>query len=147
MSQELVLMKIRIGLVIIVMMLGAALSECVPSSGGNLPSINTVTAAHAKSALKITDFGPKQIQAGVPFHKQPDGSAATWLRVNYVMTGSNISVYFDGTPLKPVIKGNLVTAQVPSSLYANAGAHTLRIAGSNYGGVKISSNTVKMMAR
>ncbi|UGB44999.1 hypothetical protein LQ772_13520 [Frateuria edaphi] len=118
------------------------LSGCGPSynDGSGLQAGATVS-------LKIVGFGPKRIEAGVPFNTQPDGSAAAWVRLDHPVDGSHATLEFDGTALHTVAKGSLVTAVVPASFYAQAGTHTLDVVETTKEGTRISSEKVDLIAR
>lgn len=127
----------RIRIVVSALIASATLAGCgVPAS-----------APDPYSSVVIKSYGPKQIQAGVPFNKQPDGSAAAWMRVNRSLSNNPMSMYFDGVKLTTVIRGSLVTGLVPAALYAKPGTHALWIAGKDLDGNKITSNKVKMIAK
>lgn len=77
--------------------------------------------------FKITNYGPTSTKAGVVFNKQPNGGSAIWIRVSRSMEGSVATIDFDGTKLTGIIVGNLVTAAVPSSLYAKPGNYPVHV--------------------
>ena len=88
------------------------------------------TAAGMTSAptnLEITSWGPDRTNAGVVFNKQPNGSAALWIRVNQSLDGDVAAVKFNGVLLQGNISGNLVTTGVPADLYANPGAYKVHV--------------------
>lgn len=89
-------------------------------------STETATAA-LPGNLKITSWGPEGTQAGAVFNKQPDGSAALWIRLDQPLTGDVAGVEFNGVLLEGNISGNLVTVGVPTALYAKPGAFKVHV--------------------
>lgn len=110
-----------------------ALSACgnqstsTTSPGTASQSASTASAVPAPAALKITSWGPESTKAGAVFNKQPNGSAALWIRVNQSLTGDVAAIEFNGVLLQGAITGNLVTAGVPADLYAKPGTYKLHI--------------------
>lgn len=81
----------------------------------------------ANGNLKITSYGPDHTEAGVVFNVQPNGGAALWIRLNQSLDGYEAAVELNATLLQGNVSGNLVTAGVPASLYAEPGSYNLRV--------------------
>ena len=90
-------------------------------------SAAATSATTAPSRLKITSWGPHSTKAGEAFNKQPDGSAALWIRLNQSLDGDVAAVEFNGVLLQGNISGNLVTTGVPADLYAKPGVYTMHV--------------------
>lgn len=75
----------------------------------------------AETPLRILDWGPRNVVAGVPFNVQPDGSSAIWVSTAHAPTDTVISLR--GVPLKSSANraGTLVTATVPPELVRHPG--------------------------
>lgn len=110
-----------------------ALAGCGHQSGGTATSNSVPPSAAAggersvTTPLKITSWGPDSTEAGTAFNKQPNGSAALWIRVNQSLAGDEAAVEFNGTLLQGTVSGNLVTAGIPDELYARAGTYEVRV--------------------
>ena len=90
---------------------------------------------------KIMGFGPKIVKAGQPFHKQPDGTSAMWVKINGDIDKSAV-ISLGGVPLKTVVKGDLATALVPAPLYAKPGSYPILL-NEQVQGKTYTSNTVQ----
>lgn len=114
-----------------------ALAACSnPSTGHGTASTGPASSAvssgaiansTAPSSLEITSWGPDSTKAGVAFNKQPDGSAALWIRVNQPLSGDVAAIEFNGVLLQGTVSGNLVTAGVPADLYAKPGSFKVEV--------------------
>lgn len=106
-------------------------------------STETAAAGNAfPGNLKITAWGPESTKAGEVFNKQPDGSAALWVRLDHSVEGDVAWVTFNGTRLPSAISGNLVTAKVvPADLYAKTGNFKVNVVASR-GNRSAQSNDV-----
>lgn len=87
----------------------------------------TASAMPALFNLKITSWGPESTKAGVVFNKQPNGSAALWIRVNHSLSGDEVAVEFNGVLLQAIVSGDLVTTGVPVDLYAKPGTYKVHV--------------------
>lgn len=69
-----------------------------------------------EQALEVLDWGPRDIQAGVPFNQQPDGNSAIWVSTRHASPDTQIIL--GGLPLETTVHsgGDLVTALVPADL-------------------------------
>jgi hypothetical protein len=76
--------------------------------------------------LRILDWGPRGTRAGTPFNVQPGGHAGVWLRLNQPLKGQVVLLQFGDAFLEGQVSGPLVTAIVPESSYATAGAREIR---------------------
>ena len=129
-----------------------ALAACGQQSAGTAASNSApqpsamVGATPAPVNLEITSWGPDKTKAGVAFNKQPNGSAALWIRVNQSLDGDEAAVQFNGVLLQGNVSGNLVTAGVPADLYANAGAYKVSVI-ARKGGQSSQSNVVIFTAQ
>lgn len=106
------------------------LQACGDQNGQGQQAGNPAVAATTSVPLtdfKITSYGPTSTKAGVVFNKQPNGGSAIWIRVSRSMEGSVATIDFSGTKLTGYIVGNLVTAAVPSSLYAKPGSYSVHV--------------------
>lgn len=59
----------------------------------------------------VDRWGPSQAVAGEAFNRQPDGSAAFWVRIGCAPPGAVLVL--DGVELPTVVRSELVTARVP----------------------------------
>lgn len=117
-------------------------------------SENAVTSSTAASSvtamstgeLAITGWGPQTTKAGEAFNVQPDGSAAMWIRLNRPLDGNEAVIDFNGTQLSTVISGNLVSATVPSKLYASPGNFNVHVI-AREGGKSVQSNEVSFTVK
>lgn len=82
---------------------------------------------HTKRSLEVLDWGPQEIQAGVPFNAQPDGSSALWLSTRNAPPDT--LVVLNDLPLATNVdpSGTLVTATVPKQLVAQPGELTMSL--------------------
>lgn len=115
-----------------VLVAGLALAGCGQHDGASPSasapvSVPVSAAADASGPLAITSWGPQLTKAGVAFNVQPNGGAALWIRVNRPLDGGEAAVDFNGTLLKGSISGSLVTAAVPSDLYAKSGKYEVQV--------------------
>lgn len=105
-----------------------ALAGC--GNHANTPAASGAASAASSAplaSLSIASWGPQETKAGEVFNKQPNGSAALWLRMNQSLDGDTAAVAFNGTLLPTVISGNLVTLAIPAPLYAAAGSVKLHV--------------------
>lgn len=110
-------------------------------------SVRTITGGSAVPAdLKITSWGLDNTKAGMVFNKQPDGSAALWIRVNQPLTGDVVAIEFNSVLLQGAITGNLVTASVPADLYAKPGSYTVAVI-AHKGNRPVQSNEVTFVVQ
>lgn len=124
-----------------------ALSGCGhgdESPAPNATNATTQTAGTVKESLKITSWGPQQTKAGEPFNVQPSGNSALWIHVNQPLNGGDVTIDFNGHPLNAAVQGELVTASVPSTLYAAAGKYGLHVTVKK-GASAVRSNEVKFV--
>lgn len=120
----------RLAMSAVVVLLTVSLQACGHSAGPSSPPQSGALVASGSavpSSLKITDWGPHETKVGVVFNKQPNGSAALWIRLNQSLDGSTASVEFNGVLLPGAISGNLVTAGVPANLYARPGSYKVQV--------------------
>lgn len=113
------------------------------SASASSPAASATT---APSSLKITSWGPDSTKAGEVFNKQPNGSAALWVRVDQSLDGDVAAIEFNGVLLQGNISGNLVTAGVPADLYANPGVYTMHVI-ARKGERTMQTNDVKFTVR
>lgn len=107
--------------------LAACGSHSADTANAPAASSSSASANPAPAGLKITSWGPDSTKAGVAFNKQPDGSAALWIRVNQSLAGDEAAISFNGVLLQGNISGNLVTASVPADLYSKQGVYKVQV--------------------
>lgn len=131
-------------LLIVAIGLSTGLSGC--GRGGQSPSPNPAATASdvTRGNLQITSWGPQHTKAGVAFNVQPDGSAALWIRVNHSLDGAQATIEFSGHPLTTAVQGELLTANMPSPLYAAPGTYQLHVS-VKQGSSVVQSNDVKFV--
>lgn len=111
------------------LLLAGGLQACCVRTGETGGDAGAGEAGGAKpiGALEITDWGPRQSKAGVPFNANADGHAAIWIRVNRPLDGRIAKIQFNDAILEGHVSGRLVTAMVPAGLYAKHGAFAVRV--------------------
>lgn len=129
---------------------GLLLAACSkqPTNEGTANAVpgSAATQGALSGNLKITSWGPDSTQAGVVFNKQPNGSAALWIRLDQPLTGDVAGVEFNGVLLQGVVSGNLVTAGVPAELYAKPGSFKVDVI-ARKGDGSVQSNEVIFTVR
>lgn len=70
--------------------------------------------------LTVLDWGPTDIQAGIPFNQQPGGDSALWVSTRHAPEDTEIVL--DGIPLETSVHsgGQIVTAKVPADMTVKA---------------------------
>jgi len=76
--------------------------------------------------LKILKYGPSTIRANIGFHVQANGESALWIMMNQDLQGKAYIV-INGTRLPGVHRGNIVSAEIPSSLYSKPGSYPMYV--------------------
>lgn len=127
-----------LGMVAALTLAGCGDHASAPAGTGAAPALST---SASSAALSITSWGPQETKAGEAFNKQPDGSAALWIRLNHSLDGEEAAVEFNGVLLPANISGNLVTVTVPAHLYASAGRVNLHVV-AREGTQSVQSNDV-----
>jgi len=87
--------------------------------------------------LKVLEWGPDSTKAGIAFNVQPNGSSAMWIRANQSLDGGVAAIDFNGNALTSSSVGSLITATVPTQLYAKPGVYPVRIV------MKIGANVIR----
>lgn len=135
------------------LMFALAIAGCSSGDGGMTPEKTQGNADTAKAGadncatscdFKITKWGPQETRAGEAFNPQPDGGAAFWFHVDRSLEGSDAVVELEGQGLPSAISGNVITASVPASAYANPGVYKLHVTLQS-GGSTVHSNDVKFV--
>lgn len=122
------------------LLLAACSKQPTNESSASLAS-SAATSSALPDSLKITSWGPDSTKAGEVFNKQPDGSAALWIRLDHSLSGDIAAIEFNGVLLQGAVSGNLVTARVPTDLYAKSGNYKVDVI-ARMGGRTLQSNTV-----
>ncbi len=130
-----------IGTVVALSLAGCGRHSVSAAGSSSVQQATATTNATAPSALKITSWGPDSTRAGQVFNKQPNGSAALWIRVNQSLAGDEAAIEFNGVLLQGNISGDLVTTVVPVDLYAKPGAYKVHVI-VRKGGQSSQSNAV-----
>lgn len=120
------------------------LQACSHQTGETAPAASTSASTGSEApatSLKITGYGPDGTKAGLAFNKQPDGSAAIWIRMNQPLDGDEAAIDFNGVLLHGNISGNLVTAGVSAELYAKPGVYKVHVI-ARKGELSMQSNDV-----
>ena len=126
------LMRNHLALCAAIASMGLALAACgqqqAPRTQGPGTSAQAAEGGDAVAAgLKITNWGPQSTTAGQVFNAQANGEAALWIRLNQSMDGGSAALEFNGTLLPATVSGNLITAAIPSKLYAVPGNYTVHV--------------------
>jgi hypothetical protein len=75
---------------------------------------------------KILDYGPKSIESGLPFNRQPSGADAIWFK--HASASSIAFISLDGQPLKTVLGNDDVgSALIPPGLTGKPRIAKLRL--------------------
>ena len=80
----------------------------------------------AKRSVDITDYGPRSVQLGQIFNRQPNGQSALWLRTS-APVGTGVRIRLDGHDLETSSDGTYVMALVPADTVARPGRHDLDV--------------------
>jgi len=88
----------------------------------NVGGATTVIAGN----LEILKYGPSTIRANIGFHVQANGESALWIMMNQDLQGKAYIV-INGTRLPGVHRGNIVSAEIPSSLYSKPGSYPMYV--------------------
>jgi hypothetical protein len=76
--------------------------------------------------VAIVAFGPTPVIHNQPFNVQPNGKSAIWVKINKPGEANFVLVLGDQR-LATNVSGNLLTAVVPSNLFANPGSPPLLV--------------------
>ena len=107
------------------------------ATGDAKPSESTTEA----TALRLIALHPDETTAGQPFNRQPSGESA--LAVTCEGATNTTAIIFSGEKIATVYGGpTLLTAEVPSRLYAKAGKYDIYLQAG-----KTRSNTLKFEVR
>jgi len=78
--------------------------------------------------IQIVKYGPQNIRANIGFHIQSNGMSAMWIRMSQVLEGNvKIYIFINGTRLPGVHRGDLVTVEVPTTLYSKPGSYPMYV--------------------
>jgi len=86
---------------------------------------------------KIISFGPVSVKSGQDFNIQTNGDSAIWLKIN--KNTNSLVVKIDDRSIKPFIKDDLLTCNVPKELYQKSGEHKIYLKDESTG---LTSNVV-----
>lgn len=86
---------------------------------------------------KILNFGPVSVKSGQDFNIQTNGESAIWLKIN--KSSNSLVVKIDDISIKPFIKDELLTCNVPKKLYQKPGEHKIYLKDESTG---LTSNIV-----
>ncbi|HVC37071.1 MAG TPA: hypothetical protein VNF46_01585 [Gammaproteobacteria bacterium] len=102
-------------------------SISIENNGANAAHTNIGGAITAIAGnLKIWKYGPSTIRANIGFHVQANGESALWIMMSQELEGK-VYVFINGIRLPGVHRGNLVTAEVPASLYSKPGSYPMYV--------------------
>lgn len=140
------LFKKRLLLCALALMVTVALAAC----GQQSPNVSASAQSSAKtplgpatvSKLEIIGYGPTHTKAREGFNLQANGESALWVRLNQSLSGYEVTIKLNNTPLNAATSGNMVTAIVPAALYAGPGTFSLRVI-ARKGTQSVRSNDVK----
>jgi hypothetical protein len=94
-------------------------------SSGQEGGEGPLEAGEEAPAPVIDDYGPRRIEAGVPFNVQPSGASALWFHARHATYRT--VVVFDGRELRSAVAqdGRTVSAAVPDELFRVSGEHAV----------------------
>lgn len=90
-------------------------------------SQSSVSDGQLQTDLKIVGFGPSGTEAGKAFNAQASGEAALWVKLNHPASGPAAAIWWGNQPLDSAVSGNVISAVVPSALYADAGRYPIQV--------------------
>lgn len=101
-----------------------ATNEQLSSENGVLRKQVETLRNHVKrleTPMELLDWGPRHVNAGAPFNPQENGNNAIWTRTRHA--SYDTVIYLNDVPLNTSVHpdGELVTAEVPPLLTAQAG--------------------------
>ncbi len=90
------------------------------------PPMATLADGSASTVFcEVDRWGPNQAVVGEAFNRQPDGSAAFWVRIGCAPREAVLML--DGVPLPTAVRSDLVTARVPHFGDLDRGHHPLEL--------------------
>jgi len=107
------------------------------AASGSTSGMATSAKTSTSLELKVLEWGPDSTKAGIAFNVQPNGSSAMWIRANQSLDGGVAAIDFNGNALTSSSVGSLITATVPTQLYAKPGVYPVRIV------MKIGANVIR----
>ncbi len=112
-------------------------------AGSQTVSPSASPPASLKTALLVTNFGPEDVRAKIPFHVEPNGESSMWLRVNQPVEGE-VYVVINGARLRAFHHDNVIAVTLPALLYSKPGHYPMNVVAISAGRVT-KSNTVEFV--
>ena len=89
------------------------------------PMATLADGSTSKVFCTVDRWGPSQAVVGEAFNRQPDGSAAFWVRIGCAPREAVLML--DGVALPTTVRSDLVTARVPHHADLGRGHHSLEL--------------------
>lgn len=90
---------------------------------------------------RIIEYGPKTVQAGQVFNRQPNGAAALWIRMDADIPADG-AIVIGGIQMVSVLNGAIISAVVPAHIYASRRHLPLWVEYTDHSGARAKSSEV-----